>query len=293
MIYSVKNSFGSLSVNSKGAELCSYKDSEGKERIWQGDPECWPGHSPILFPIVGAIQDNMTIVNGKQYHINKHGFAARKEFTLKEQTESSITLSLREDSESLEIYPFSFELSAKFVLNENGYSCTLSVANLSEAEMPFQIGGHPGFICPMDETSVFEDYMLEFEKEENGEIAECPDGIIVKGVKTFPLKDGRRYSLNYADFDANDALIFTSLASRNVKLLNSRTLKGIDFTFSDFELLGVWTSSIKHSKYICLEPWNGMNAFKGETSEFCKRPHTTVLKPGDKKDMTFSMKLIK
>ena len=32
--------------------------------------------------------------------------------------------------------------------------------------MPYFIGGHPGFNCPLLDDEVYEDYYLEFEKEE-------------------------------------------------------------------------------------------------------------------------------
>ena len=48
----IKNDSLSLSISEHGAELQSIKDINGKEYLWDGDPEYWPRHSPILFPIV-------------------------------------------------------------------------------------------------------------------------------------------------------------------------------------------------------------------------------------------------
>ena len=44
----------SATINADGAELCSLKNSEGLELLWQAGP-AWPRHAPILFPIVGRL----------------------------------------------------------------------------------------------------------------------------------------------------------------------------------------------------------------------------------------------
>ena len=48
----LKNDELTIRVAEKGAELQSVKDSEGREYMWQADPQFWPRHSPILFPLV-------------------------------------------------------------------------------------------------------------------------------------------------------------------------------------------------------------------------------------------------
>lgn len=51
-VETLKNQFLEVSVASLGAELQSIKDSNGKEYLWDGNPEFWGRRSPILFPIV-------------------------------------------------------------------------------------------------------------------------------------------------------------------------------------------------------------------------------------------------
>ena len=45
-------------VDTLGGELVSLRDREGTEYIWQGDPACWSGRNPILFPFVGSLKEN-------------------------------------------------------------------------------------------------------------------------------------------------------------------------------------------------------------------------------------------
>ena len=44
------------------------------------------------------------------------------------------------------------------------------VTNEGTEDMPFFIGGHPGFRCPLDEGEAYTDYELRFEKEEAAEL---------------------------------------------------------------------------------------------------------------------------
>ena len=83
----LKNEQISIVVAEMGAELQSVKDSKGREYLWQADPEFWPRHSPILFPIVCSVNDDTYVVDGKEYHLPRHGFARDTEFTLVAKTD--------------------------------------------------------------------------------------------------------------------------------------------------------------------------------------------------------------
>jgi galactose mutarotase-like enzyme len=82
----LRNDVLAIRVAEMGAELQSVKDSEGREYMWQAG-EQWPRHSPILFPIVCSVNNNTYVVDGKEYHLPRHGFARDTEFTVISQTE--------------------------------------------------------------------------------------------------------------------------------------------------------------------------------------------------------------
>ena len=67
-----------IQTKSLGAELTSLK-YKGIEYLHDG-LSFWDQHSPILFPIVGKLRYNETIINGETYEIPKHGFAMNSEF---------------------------------------------------------------------------------------------------------------------------------------------------------------------------------------------------------------------
>ena len=47
----LRNEFFTLTVDTLGAEAVSLKNAAGEEVLWQADPEVWPRHAPILFPL--------------------------------------------------------------------------------------------------------------------------------------------------------------------------------------------------------------------------------------------------
>ena len=58
MEYKIENEFLEAVVCSKGCELVSVKTKkDGAEHIWQGDPDAWKRHAPVLFPLVGKYKN--------------------------------------------------------------------------------------------------------------------------------------------------------------------------------------------------------------------------------------------
>ena len=55
---SINNDQITAQFKTLGAELFSLKDKNNKEFIWEGNPDFWGKHSPILFPIVGSLKNN-------------------------------------------------------------------------------------------------------------------------------------------------------------------------------------------------------------------------------------------
>ncbi|MBR5268786.1 MAG: aldose 1-epimerase family protein, partial [Lachnospiraceae bacterium] len=87
-------------VETRGGELVSFKNKEGKEYIWSGDPAYWTGRNPNLFPVVGNLKEGKVEINGKQYEMGRHGFARTSEFTVLEQGEDYVIFELCESEET-------------------------------------------------------------------------------------------------------------------------------------------------------------------------------------------------
>ena len=95
-----------IGVLSKGAELSSYK-VDGKEFMWDRQPEFWAASSPVLFPFVGVIKDGKYVFEGKDYEITtRHGFARNNDFDLVEKGENFLKFKFSSNEETFEISSF-------------------------------------------------------------------------------------------------------------------------------------------------------------------------------------------
>ena len=108
MNYKISNSKLSVEISSKGGELRSIQDAEGKEYLWQGDVASWTDRGPNLFPYIGRMTDGQYRYQGKRYHMDIHGFLPSSEMEFVEKTEDSLALKLETSEETLKQYPFNF-----------------------------------------------------------------------------------------------------------------------------------------------------------------------------------------
>lgn len=234
-------------INTKGAELISLK-KDGEEFIWEGNPEFWEKHSPILFPIVGTLKNNNYNYDGKQYQLSRHGFARDNEFVLSEVSENRAVFSLSSSSKTLENYPFDFELHLIYTLDDTSLIVQYKVINKGTSKMPFSIGGHPAFALPQN----FKNYSLRFENDESVTSYSLKNDLLSDETTTFELTE-RQLPLDYSLF-AKDALIIKKLASDKIQILENNVPK-IEIQLGKFPNLGLWTKD--KAPFLCIEPWHG------------------------------------
>ncbi|MFR5860406.1 MAG: hypothetical protein ACLUES_01505 [Flavonifractor plautii] len=129
-------------VETLGGELVSYRDERGLEYIWGGDPAYWPGRNPLLFPIVGTLKEGKIRFDGREYAMERHGFARRREFTPAARGEDWVRLELRESAETLALYPYPFRLAVEQRLTDTGFSTAVTVANPGRAVALLPGGPH-------------------------------------------------------------------------------------------------------------------------------------------------------
>ena len=261
MNVTISNQTLTATINSKGAELNSLK-KENRDYVWEGNPEFWGKHSPILFPIVGTLKDNSYEYKGEKFELSRHGFARDQEFKVFESSENKAVFLLSSSEETLKVYPFEFELQVIYTLEENQLQIQYKVKNNGSSSMPFSIGGHPAFALPGN----FEDYSLRFEKQETLQSFTLENDLVSDKTNTFELKE-KQFPLNYASFE-NDALIFKTMKSKSIEILeNQKPL--LRFKFDDFPNFGIWTKV--NAPFICLEPWLGYSdTFKANGNLFDK-----------------------
>lgn len=291
MIYHLTAGDLTAAVDSLGAELISLQKN-GKEYIWTGNPAYWNGHNPTLFPVIGFLKDGKTSFDGIEYAIPKHGYARKGEFRLISRSQNSITLEMTDNEETRQGFPFRFALQITHTLTEDGFETVYSVENRSERTMPFMIGAHTGILLPFSENMSFEDHVLLFEHPEQNVTRYIAVGgqIIEDAVGQPDYLDGDdRLPLSY-DLFQDDALILSGLVSRKIALLD-RSGRGVGMEFDGFDALGIWTPPGKNAPFICLEPWNGINAFRDEAAEFSKKPFIRSAKPGEQYTVSYRVRI--
>lgn len=279
----ISNSTLTASVKHAGAELFSLKDNQNQEYIWEGNPDFWGKHSPVLFPIVGTLKNNAYTINGKEYELPRHGFARDMEFQLIDKTENSAVFSLQSNSETLKKYPFDFELQLIYTLNETTLDIAYKVINKSETKIPFSIGAHPAIALPEN----FENYSFQFEKEEDLKYSLLENDLISNKTESLQTIENL-VPLNYKLFE-NDALVFKTLESNSLTILeNSKPYIKVDF--EDFPSLGIWTKN--QAPFVCIEPWFGYSDTAENSGDLFEKEGILILDAKETFNSKFSIQIL-
>lgn len=269
----IENEYLKIAVSDHGAELSSiYDKKREKELLWQANPAFWNRHAPILFPFVGNVVNDEYRYNGKTYHMSSHGFARDMDFEFAGKTADSISFKLKATDQTLEKYPFDFELIVTHKLAANSINVIWEVKNCSENEpMFYSIGGHPAFRCPINDNEKRTDYKVRFrDKNELSYvlIIQKTREVDFENPTLLPLKDGY-LDITEHIFD-KDALIFDDNQVREVSLCTPDGKPYITMKCESFPSFGLWSKPTSDAHYVCLEPWIGRcdnKGFRGELPE--------------------------
>jgi len=286
---SIQNDCLSVTIDPKGAELKKlYNKNTGVEYMWGGDPEYWNKTSPVLFPIISSLKNDTCYVDGKPYHMGRHGFAREMEFAVSEHDSTLASFSLGNDENTLQKFPFRFRLEMVYIISADELHVTYKVQNTGNTVMYFSIGGHPAFNVPLIPGSDYNDYYLEFNKSEiAGRWPISPEGLIETKSEPF-LVNAQRIPLSKELF-LKDALVFKDLQSDKVKLLSSGSPHGLQFDFSGFPFLGIWAA--KRADFVCIEPWCGIADSVNSTQQLKEKEGINSLQPGNVFERTWKVRV--
>lgn len=270
MIHTIENEFMTASISEMGAELQSLKmKATQDEYIWQGNPDVWSGHSPLLFPVVGRLRGDCFVYEGQKYDLGKHGFARKTEFEAKKMSDSRLIMILRSGAHK-ENYPFDFILEIDYELIGKSLKVTHRVTNLDGRTMYFSLGAHPGFNCDMGDWIEFPEDETAFAYKLDDETKLSTEEKIEQGVYDHKLTVTE-------DIFAHDALIFEGLRSDYVTLYcGGRKRATVDF--GNAPCLGIWAKP--GAKYVCIEPWYGMDDTPSATGILSGKKQIVSLAPG-------------
>lgn len=288
MDYTIKNKCYELMVATHGAEIRSLKKN-GRELMWQANPEFWGRTSPVLFPLVGNYYQKKSFYEGKTYEMSQHGFARDCDFELIKGTDKELLFELRENEETLKKYPFAFVLQIGYTLEENGIKISWIVKNPDVAkDMYFSIGGHPAFNCDLGSAK------LLFTKEGTAVsgnlraniIEGDGSGCLSDRTKDYALKDGV-LQLSKEMFD-EDALIIEDRQADAVALLDAEGKEVLKVAF-DAPLFGIWSPAGKGAPFVCIEPWYGRCDRVGFEGDLTKREYGNKLGIGETFEVSYTI----
>lgn len=289
MMIELENSEISIKVKHLGAELSSIQRKDTSlEYLWQADERIWGRHAPILFPIVGKLKDQKYISDNKEYTLPQHGFARDMKFELKEKDHSYALFELESNETSVKNYPFKFKLQVIYKLEGNSVIISNKVENLGQKIMPFSIGAHPGFNCPLLPNENYEDYYLEFEKPQKLVNHGIKEGL-VSGETEDLGNQVKKIQLTKHLFD-NDALVFKNLSSTRLTLKSTKNPHSVEVDFPNFPYLGIWTKPGTYS-FICIEPWYGVADSIDADGNILKKEGIQLLEPGESFTCDYNIKV--
>ena len=253
-----------IQVAEHGAELSSLK-AHGKEYLWQADPAYWKRHSPVLFPIVGGVWENVYHLDGKEYPLGQHGFARDMDFTLVSDKADEVLYELCSTPETLQKYPFQFKLQIGYRLEDkNKVRVMWKVTNTDDKIIYFQIGAHPAFYFPHYGADTEDRGYFAFDKTDVNYIRLSEKGCADPSVHyPVPVNEEGLLPLNTHTFDIDTYIIEDSQLQKVTLLdLEKKPVLAVEFTAP---LVGLWSPPTKNAPFVCIEPWYGR----------CDRAHFT------------------
>lgn len=264
----LQNDSVKASISSLGAELIHLElRNTNTDYMWKGDPAYWGGRSPVLFPIIGSLNGGSILIDGQSYTLGNHGFARKTEFDCIAHDDLSATFRLTESDLTLSQYPYKFTLDLVYTLIGTAVSIRYVITNKNDQVMPFQIGTHPAFNCPLGASDAFNDWYLEFEKPETLSRIGLEDNLIdfnalelvMDNTCVLPLKPELFYE---------SAMVFKAIASSHVTLKSDLTPEKVTVSFRNLPDIALWQP--KDAPFLCIEPWYGHGdplGFEGDIME--------------------------
>jgi galactose mutarotase-like enzyme len=268
-------------ISAHGAELCSLKNSDGIELLWQAGAQ-WPRHAPILFPIVGRLKNDQLRHNGIVYPMKQHGLARDLAFEWVERDLTSCRLILKDSAETRIHYPFSFTLTVSYAVNGADFDVVVEIDNTGNEILPASIGAHPAFNWPLLPGLNKDSYSLTFFNDEIEPIRRLKDGLLQTDPEPTPVR-GNFLALSETLFE-NDALILDRPASMSVRYA-ADSGPSILMRWQGYRELGLWSKP--GASFLCIEPWHGFASPSDFDGEFIEKPGLMLIAPNAKRVVSY------
>ena len=249
----------------------------------------WRRSSPLLFPVCGRLVNSKYTLSGKEYPMQAHGFISEKSFDVLRESDSEVILAFGSNEETLSVYPFEFELIARYWILGNTLFSEHTVVNLGRETMPFMFGLHPGFILVANNGAEFDSYRVSLGSEELTELPICRGAFVSREQLRRRLDDGLLH-INKKEICAVGTLVFKD-TEKSLRLFREGETRAVSMEFSDnFEYLCIWTHPSDNECFLCIEPWSGIPSDGSRDECFDTRDSMLRLRGGEKMSFRAAIK---
>lgn len=272
-VYTVENESLRVCVSDLGAELQSvYDKRRGKEYLWQGDPAVWSGRAIWMFPVIGKLKDDGYTLGGKHYNMPMHGFAKGARFEAELFSARELRFTLTEDEERLKLFPWPFTLTVSYRLEGGSLHVEARVLNRGTDPMYFSIGMHPGFFASDGDRVVFDTdetpFCLRLD-EATHRVRPGGERLPESGMVTLKAEQFR-----------DDVMALDHPSFRTIEL-KRRCGDAVRVRVGEIGWLGLWTRYLPDGiRYICIEPWQGIDDPLETDGCIEHKPGIMILAPG-------------
>ena len=280
-----------VAADTYGGELQSLRRHDaGIEYLWQGNPATYRRKAINIFPYVARLTSGIYKLDGKIYEMQPHGFIADVEMDCEKKGDTQAVFRFSSDEDTMKIYPRHFFYQLQYELKDNTVDITYIIQNQDGRTMYFGLGGHPGFMVPLENGMAFEDYCLEFSKaSEPNRIGMSRECFVLGEDERWKLEDGRIQRLSHDLFD-DDAIILKDMC-REVTLKSHKGHRAVTVRYPQMDYLGIWHWPKTDSPYVCIEPWSSLPSRHGVVEELEHQADLIQLGAGEEDRNTWSISL--
>lgn len=290
MISTISDGKLSVSVNSDGATLSSLKRMrDGREFLWQGSEDSWTEQDVVIFPFVARQKDGWYTVDGKRYDVPLHGVCRHQPFSATRVSDTEIVLTNVFNEDSLTKYPYKYEYSVRFKVDDGALTVVHTAKNVDDKLMYFMMGAHPAFnICATYEGGKIntDGNYIDFLKEISPDYLTLEEkGHYITGKAPFGtidrLSTGKDVMIKYK------TVMLTDVGTDKLAL---RLADGesVYFDFGKVDVLAFWSME-DSGAYVCIEPWHGAPDKLNPDRELKDKAFVHMLEPGKTFSYTYKV----
>ena len=213
-----------LEVSKRGAEIKRlFLKKDSIEVISTNNS--WGKSAPLLFPVVGVVDQGYIKHEKKIYRLNRHAFVREKDFEVvvtKDGVEASYTHKRNDE------WPFEFVLKIYYLITNKGLNIKINV--IADDKSLYNLGWHPAFNLKED---IKINTIFTYENH---------NGLITK------MRHCDNDTLRFKDIE-NDRTYIFDWFDHKFKIQN----KSFTLRTNDMNACAIWTSN--KDEFICIEPW--------------------------------------